>query len=115
MDIDYRLIGKRIRKVRTACGLTQEEVADICNVSSKYISMIENGKKKASLSTLISLSMALSVSLDSLVFGGRLPPLSGMEGFAPILVDLNFYEQRVLMDLIRAAKESLRLNQFLRP
>lgn len=36
--------GDKIRKLRTACGLTQQAIADRMNVSVTYISKVENGK-----------------------------------------------------------------------
>ncbi|MEW5826982.1 MAG: helix-turn-helix transcriptional regulator [Candidatus Bipolaricaulota bacterium] len=39
--------GNRLRELRTAAGMTQQELADALGVSSAYISAIEGGRKPA--------------------------------------------------------------------
>ena len=50
--LDYRLLGTRIKKTRTAAHLTQEIVADRADITVVYLSKIENGKVKPTLDTL---------------------------------------------------------------
>lgn len=52
MAINYKQLGRKIRKFRLEKGLTQEKLAEYCEVSASYISHIENGHKRVSLSTL---------------------------------------------------------------
>lgn len=49
MNADYGLIGKQISFYRHQVGLTQEQLAEACNLSVSYLNRIENGRKKASL------------------------------------------------------------------
>lgn len=54
-------IGKKIRKQRLSCGMTQKELAgDV--ISRNMLSMIESGNALPSLETLIHISETLSVS-----------------------------------------------------
>ena len=46
MEINYALIGKRIRETRKQRGLSAEELAEIADLSTVYISYIENAKRK---------------------------------------------------------------------
>ena len=60
MHIDYKLIGERIKKIRKACGLTQEILAEKLNVSIGYISQVERGITKISLDLLAAISSILA-------------------------------------------------------
>ena len=42
MEINYALIGKRIRETRKQRGLSAEELAELADLSTVYISYIEN-------------------------------------------------------------------------
>lgn len=62
-------LGLRIKQCRKTNKLTQEQLAEMVNVSPHYIYEIEKGMKSMSLSTLAELSIALHVSTDYLLFG----------------------------------------------
>ena len=47
MEINYALIGKRIRETRKQRGLSAEELAEIADLSTVYISYIENNFRNA--------------------------------------------------------------------
>ena len=55
------MIGKTIKFLRMAKGLTQAYVAKELDVSTNYISLIENDKREPSLSLLKELSKVLDV------------------------------------------------------
>lgn len=59
MNADYGLIGKQISFYRHQVGLTQEQLAEACNLSVSYLNRIENGRKKASLDVLITIADTL--------------------------------------------------------
>lgn len=48
-------IGKLLKKTRKSLGYTQEEVAEMLDLASRYISDIERDKTKGSIDTLIKL------------------------------------------------------------
>lgn len=52
MAIDYKLLGSRLKSARIKTGYTQEKVAEIINVSTTYISRIENGTTHINLPRL---------------------------------------------------------------
>ncbi len=68
MNIDYKVIGLRIRELRLAKKWTQAKLAEKSEVESSYISHIERGVTKLSLPTLIAIANALEVTLDELVY-----------------------------------------------
>ena len=56
-------IGARIKDLRTLCGLTQEELADRCELTKGYISQLENDLTSPSISTLTDLLDALGTDI----------------------------------------------------
>ena len=54
MKTDYVLIGERIKFWWQQRGLTQEQLAEMVELTPGFISLIETGKKRASLETLLS-------------------------------------------------------------
>lgn len=49
MSINYRCIGKRLQMARKKSNITQEELAELMDVSAGYISQIERGVTKPNL------------------------------------------------------------------
>lgn len=66
--IDYIGLGKRINIARKALGYSQEYVANKANLSTSYMSLIENGNSKVSLPTLVLLASILETTVDALLY-----------------------------------------------
>ncbi|CCZ85091.1 cupin [Firmicutes bacterium CAG:631] len=56
-------IGEKIRHLRTICQLTQEELADRCDLTKGFISQLENDLNSPSISTLTDILHALGTNL----------------------------------------------------
>ena len=56
-------IGNKIKSLRNFHQLTQEELADRCELTKGYISQIENDLTSPSISTLIDILSALGTNL----------------------------------------------------
>ena len=54
--------GRRLRAVRKAAKLTQEEAAEKAHLNPKYLGQIERGEKRPSFDAIISLARGLQVS-----------------------------------------------------
>ncbi len=67
MNIDYKLIGERIKKARKSVGMTQELLAEGLGVSIGYVSQVERGITKISLDLLGKISAILNCDIASLV------------------------------------------------
>lgn len=67
--VDYKLIGNRIKKRRRELNLTQEQLANELNMTTFYISKIENGKACATLETLSLIAYHLQIDLAYLITG----------------------------------------------
>jgi Predicted transcriptional regulators len=71
-QLDYKMIGKRIQSARKDAHMTQDDLADKCGCTGKYVSNIETGKKTPSLDLLTKISSALEVTVDSLLIDSPL-------------------------------------------
>ncbi len=69
MNIDFKLIGSRIKATRKSAGKTQEWLAEQIDVSVGYISQIERGITKISLETLSEICSVLHGDMAYLVSG----------------------------------------------
>jgi len=67
-EINYVIIGNRIRLEREKFDMTREKLAELLNLSPYFLGQIERGERKMSVSTLISISECLHVSIDYLFF-----------------------------------------------
>jgi transcriptional regulator with XRE-family HTH domain len=56
-------IGQRIKNLRLSCDLTQEELADRCELTKGYISQLENDLTSPSIATLIDILNAVGTDL----------------------------------------------------
>ncbi len=56
-----KLLGNRIKTIRKARKLTQEQLAEYVNIGTPNISYIENGKFAPSIDTLQKIAQALKV------------------------------------------------------
>lgn len=61
-----KAIGQRIRNYRTARGLSQEKLADLCGCHPTYIGQLERGEKNATIESIDKIATALDVSLSKL-------------------------------------------------
>ena len=55
-------IGNKIRERRRKFHITQAELAEICDISTVYMSRIENGSANPSLDILLNLAAALNTT-----------------------------------------------------
>ena len=62
MDIKVR-VGKRVKELRNAIGISQEELADKAGLDRTYITSVECGKRNISIVNIEKLALALGVTL----------------------------------------------------
>ena len=88
MPINYPLIGIRIKETRNQQGISAEELAELADLSSVYISYIENAKRKPSLESLVKICNAL------------------------VMADCSKNEKRFIFLILSAVKDILRSNDW---
>ena len=69
MTPDYKVIGERIKKARIKKRYSQMQLAKKLEISTAFLSRIENGTAKANLNRLSQISNYLGVSLGYIVAG----------------------------------------------
>lgn len=74
--IDFRTLGKQIKKYRVLRGLRQSDLAELIFSTTNTISRIEIGGIGCSLENLLRIADALQVSPDALLFGNFNPMYS---------------------------------------
>lgn len=61
-------IGDSIKALRKQKGFGQRQLAEMCNITVTYLSLIETGKKEPTLALLRSIANALKTPLPILLF-----------------------------------------------
>lgn len=67
MAIEYTVIGRHIRAAQKQKRLTQEDVADMIDMSPAHFGKVERGERPVNLQRLSQLSQALDVPLEKLI------------------------------------------------
>lgn len=62
-------VGQRIMERRKKLGLTQEELAERCDLTTQFVSYAESGKRASRPENLMKMAAVLGVSTDYLLTG----------------------------------------------
>lgn len=73
MADEKKMIGKQIKTLRQARGMSQEELSEKASINTKYLSAIERGTANPTLDIFIKLADALRVNICDL-FNYQLEP-----------------------------------------
>ena len=65
--MNLQVVGQRIKMAREAKNLSQEDLAEMVDLSPSHISVIERGVKTTKLDTFVAIANALEVSADALL------------------------------------------------
>ena len=102
MNIDYTLIGRRIKAERNRCGLTQEAMAEKLEVTVGYVSQVERGITKISLDLLAKVSDILGCDIASLITNTSVNSNDYMIGeIVDELYKLGGRDRKIILSLIR--------------
>lgn len=99
MDINKKLIGKRIRHRREMAGLSQEQLAEQLNLSKNHISSMECGKSMLTTKCLIALCNVLGGTPDYYLIGEIIPET---DTITTLVKRLSPHEQKKLAQLLNA-------------
>lgn len=109
--IDYYAIGQRIRQIRKARGLSQDQLAEQVGISTVHVSHIENANTKLSLPVFVRLTEVLQVPADELLQGAvPVRRQQAEEDILRLLDSCDLQQLRILRDVLRSVKESLDLH-----
>ena len=65
-------MGKRILKRRKELGFTQDKLAELSDVTTQFVSYVENGQRSVRSENIAKIAAALQVSVDYLLTGERI-------------------------------------------
>ena len=106
MNVDYKLIGNRIKSERKKLGFSQEILAEKIGVSIGYVSQVERGITKISLDLLASIASALSCNIASLISESAYDSNNYLKDeFIFELQKLNMKQRRMVLDFIKLLYE----------
>ena len=83
--LNYLQIGQNIKTLRSEAGLTQEKMAEICEISTSFLGHIERGTRKLSLETAVKIADCLQISMDALLMDGKKTDFSVLSAADAIL------------------------------
>ncbi len=101
-------IGNIIREARINQGLTQEELAELVDVTPAYIGHIERNKRSFSLQTLVRLVTELDIDMNYL-FSGDVPTDEEkiVVDFKQLISGKPLPTQEAVLDIVRTALKYL--------
>ncbi len=77
--LDTLTLGRRIRRLRTARGMTLDDLAGAVGRAPSQMSMIETGKREPKLTQLHAIARALGVTMDAILESEPLDERSALE------------------------------------
>lgn len=66
-ELSIKNVGKNLRAYRKMNGYSQRKLADMATISESYLKGLEGGSKTPSLSTFVSICLALNIPADLLL------------------------------------------------
>ena len=106
--MNYYEIGQRIRKLRKANRLSQEQLAEKINISVTHMSHIETGNTKLSLPVLVDIAETLRVRADELINTPATYSTSDALGeIAKVLEGCSPEESQAIVDVAKATKQAM--------
>ena len=103
--IDRLALGAAIRAARLKKGYTQEQLAELVEVTPTHEKHIESGHRLPSVEVLFSIAQALDMSLDNVIFPEQ---DTGREHIKEIGILLNQFGEPELSVLLDVAGSLLR-------
>lgn len=103
--MNYKDIGRRIRKYRKLKNLSQEQLAEKVEISVPHMSHIETGSTKLSLQVLVDISIALDVNTDDLIFENK--PQTMINQIIKTLSDCNENQIEFITSIVKSTKDAL--------
>ena len=95
-------IGNIIRESRLNKGLTQEELAELIDVTPAYIGHIERNQRSFSLQTLVGLVTELDIDMNYLFSENSITDDDKIiEEFKQLISDKPLHTQEAILDIVR--------------
>ena len=107
MEDISKIIGRRIRGFRKQKKLSQEALAEKCDLHPSYIGQLERGEKNPTVESVMKIAIGLGIPIEQL-FSNISCSEQEIENYIPdriswLLSDLQPQEQQIIYDLILTA------------
>ena len=114
-ELNYKLVGQRIRTIRKKRGMTQERLAELAEISPQHCSGIETGAAKVSLPALVKIANALNASMDELLLDSisAVEKPSLMKEVETVFGDATPDETYLMLAQAKSIKEAVRVKGLL--
>ena len=114
-ELNYKLVGQRIRAIRKKRGMTQERLAELAEISPQHCSGIETGAAKVSLPALVKIANALNASMDELLLDSisAVEKPSLMKEVETVFGDATPDETYLMLAQAKSIKEAVRVKGLL--
>jgi transcriptional regulator with XRE-family HTH domain len=113
IELNYELIGVRLRAIRLKRGYTQEYVSERADISAQHCSGIECGNAKVSLPALIRLCNALDATPDEVLMDSvKCSTVQLLESIANVFADCSPDEIFIMLSQAENLKNSLRIKNI---
>jgi transcriptional regulator with XRE-family HTH domain len=99
-------LGITLKNARNALEMTQEQLAEHLDVSTRYIMQIENGHKKPSYKLLLRIVRKLYIQPDSIFYPEKPSKDSQIEDLVRMLYNCDERSMKVIRATVKASLES---------
>jgi transcriptional regulator with XRE-family HTH domain len=103
MHIDYCVIGRRIKELRKADHMTQEQLAERLDVTIGYVSQIERGVTKVNLETLGKIANIFDCDVASLITASNMYIKNDLtlEKISEVCKQLSQQDRKIVLNLLQ--------------
>ena len=114
VELNYALIGVRLRTARQKRGYTQEYTAECSGISAQHCSGIECGNAKVSLPALVRLCNTLEITPDSILMDSVPKTTTQLKAnVAAVFADCSPDETFLMLSQAENLKKTLRIKSVL--
>lgn len=109
--VDYKAIGRRISKHRKNISMTQAVLAEKLEVSESFISQVERGNAKVSLSRLYQIAEILNIDIALLVSNiGSIENGTAVSEIDEIIKEWSEKDKELLIDVLTCVDKKIKPN-----
>lgn len=105
--MDYCSLGINIKTARKKVHMTQEELAEKVDISTVFVSQIENANRKASLETVYKISKALNITIDDLLSDEKQKAIDDVDELLFLLQSRSDTEKKFVTEIVKNILEQL--------
>ena len=106
-EINFPMVGQKIKILRNEAGFTQEQMAEACGISTSFLGHIERGTRKLSLETAVKIADCLQISMDALLMDGKKTDFSVLSAADAILRKQDSTTQQHFLCLIKVLSQHI--------